>query len=183
MLQKDYWRNCLEKIINFDPFCLIHSTMPVLQPRTFMLWKTKYITEILEMSAIRFSSQFWPQWWWHPELQPDCRQPLFWIEFGGLDCDIIWKSPSFGAVMKNETKHHNNKSQIRHTMILLKSKQRGQKNWQRLCSWWSWHDHLEEYCVKNRNQWMTRIPIMYLVFQSIKVLGWSTGIAPWTALH
>ena len=106
---------------------ILHGAMPVLQPRTFMLWKTKYITEILEMSAIRFSSQFWPQWWWHPELQPDCRQPLFWIEFGGLDCDIIWKSPSFGAVMKNETKHHNNKSQIRHTMILLKSKQRGQK--------------------------------------------------------
>ena len=122
----------LNKIIPFEISSYLssqsqHSTMPVLQPRTFMLWKTKYITEILEMSAIRFSSQFWPQWWWHPELQPDCRQPLFWIEFGGLDCDIIWKSPSFGAVMKNETKHHNNKSQIRHTMILLKSKQRGQK--------------------------------------------------------
>ena len=141
-----------------------HSTMPVLQPRTFMLWKTKYITEILEMSAIRFSSQFWPQWWWHPELQPDCRQPLFWIEFGGLDCDIIWKSPSFGAVMKNETKHHNNKSQIRHTMILLKSKQRGQKIDKDFAHGEVEDNHVDQNWLENRIPSSSRVTVMYLDF-------------------
>ena len=138
--------------------------MPVLQPRTFMLWKTKYITEILEMSAIRFSSQFWPQWWWHPELQPDCRQPLFWIEFGGLDCDIIWKSPSFGAVMKNETKHHNNKSQIRHTMILLKSKQRGQKIDKDFAHGEVEDNHVDQNWLENRIPSSSRVTVMYLDF-------------------
>ena len=44
------------------------------------------------------------------------------------------------------------------------------------------HHHWGQNWLENRIADISRISVMYLVFQSIKVLGWSTGIVLWALL-
>ena len=132
----------------------------------------------LELLGIRFSSQFWSTWLsstspWAKSLS------IFWPLCFDFNKIIVWRiwllllwcfvsffitAPKLGDFQIISQSSPPNSIQNKGCL---------QSGWSSGC-----HHHWGQNWLENRIADISRISVMYLVFQSIKVLGWSTGIAP-----
>ena len=157
--------------------------MPVLQPRTFMLWKTKYIIGILVIHWFRFLTQYSSRWSCQLHHEQSLCQ-FFWPLCFDFNKIIVWRiwllllwcfvsffitAPKLGDFQIISQSSPPNSIQNKGCL---------QSGWSSGC-----HHHWGQNWLENRIADISRISVMYLVFHCIKVLGWSTVIVLWISLR